>query len=171
MEMIGAPNNSKIYLADYDQSWPAQFKAHQATIRAALGADALAVHHVGSTSVPGLAAKPVIDILVVVADSSDEQSYVPALEAAGYVLRIREPEFDEHRMLWTPEQDMHLHIWSQGSVEISRHLKFRDRLRLSEIDRQLYEDVKRALAAQNFEDRNGYTEGKNDVIADIESRS
>ena len=158
-------------MADYDNTWPAKYETHQSIIRAALGNVALDVHHIGSTSVPGLAAKPVIDIMVAVADSSDEQSYVPALEAAGYVLRIREPEFDEHRMLWTSEQDMHLHVWSQGSVEISRHLKFRDRLRQNETDRQLYENVKRALAAQNFEDRNAYTEGKNDVIADIECRS
>lgn len=171
MEVIGEPYNSKIYLVDYDQSWPAQFEAHQTTIRAALGAVALAIHHIGSTSVPGLAAKSVIDIMLVVANSADEPSYVPALEAAGYVLRIREPEFDEHRMLWTPEQDMHLHIWSQGSEEISRHLKFRDRLRQNKADRQLYEDVKRGLVAQKLTDRNDYTQGKNEIIADIESRS
>ncbi len=171
METIGEPDNSKIYLADYDQSWPAQFEAYQTTIRGALGMVALAIHHIGSTSVHGLAAKPVIDILVVVANSSDERCYVPDLEAAGYVLRIREPDFDEHRMLWTPEKDMHLHIWSEGSDEISRHLKFRDRLRQNAADRQLYEGVKRALVAHNLTDRNDYTQGKNAVIADIESRS
>jgi GrpB-like predicted nucleotidyltransferase (UPF0157 family) len=171
MEIIGERDNSKIFLADYDPSWPAQYESHRATIGEALGAAAMAVHHMGSTSVPGLSAKPIIDILVVVADAANEASYVPALDAAGYALRIREPEFDEHRMLRTAGKDVHVHIWSKESDEISRHLKFRDRLRLDGADRQRYEDVKRSLAAQEFDDRNDYTEGKNKIIADIESRS
>jgi GrpB-like predicted nucleotidyltransferase (UPF0157 family) len=88
-----------IKLAEYDPAWP-ELYAHEADrIRAALGDRALLIEHVGSTSVPGLAAKPRIDIVLAVDDSSEERSYVPPLESAGYVLRIREPEWHEHRLL------------------------------------------------------------------------
>jgi GrpB-like predicted nucleotidyltransferase (UPF0157 family) len=87
------------------------------------------VEHIGSTSVPGLAAKPIIDICVVVADSSDESSYVPALQAESFELRVREPDWHEHRMLRTPTRDVHVHVFTEGSTEIRRHLVFRDHLR------------------------------------------
>ncbi len=83
---------------EYDPAWPCLFEREAQRIRGALGERALMVEHVGSTSVPGLAAKPIIDILLVVADSADEASYVPDLEAVGYVLRIREPEWHQHRV-------------------------------------------------------------------------
>src|SRR5690242_13720265 len=86
----------KIAIVDYDPSWPLLFARENERIKSALGAKALSVEHVGSTSVPGLPAKPIIDILLVVESSADEKSYLPALEAAGYLLRIREPEWHEH---------------------------------------------------------------------------
>lgn len=98
---------------------------------------ALSVEHVGSTSVPGLAAKPIVDILLVVEDSGEEVSYLPALEEAGYVLRVREPDFDEHRMFRTPQKDVHVHIFSTGSKEIRRLLLLRDHLREDQEDREL----------------------------------
>src|SRR5579863_9637009 len=91
------PLSGPIRIVDYDVRWPAFFEHESERIRAALGDRVQRIEHVGSTSVPGLAAKPVIDILLVVKDSADEPAYVPSLEAAGYVLRIREAEWFEHR--------------------------------------------------------------------------
>jgi GrpB-like predicted nucleotidyltransferase (UPF0157 family) len=93
------PLNGQVYLAEYDPAWPQMYAAEAAKIRAALGERALLLEHVGSTSVPGLAAKPLIDILLVVADSNNEAAYVPALEGQGFALRIREPDWYQHRML------------------------------------------------------------------------
>jgi hypothetical protein len=89
------PHNAPITIVDYDPEWPRLFSREDGRIRAALGEAVLLLEHVGSTSVPGLAAKPIIDMVLVVRDSGAEASYVPALEAAGYVLRIREPEWFE----------------------------------------------------------------------------
>src|SRR6516162_1576587 len=91
---IGEPTvlNGPVELVDYNPEWPRQFAREAEHIRAVLGDRAIRIEHVGSTSVPGLIAKPIIDILLVVADSANEQAYAPALTAAGYVLRIREPD-------------------------------------------------------------------------------
>src|SRR4051794_15353366 len=105
------PHDDVVTLAEYDPGWPASFQRERERIGAALGPRALLVEHVGSTSVPGLAAKPIIDVLLAVADSSDEPAYVPALEASGYVLRIREPEWFEHRMLIRGDPDAQVHVF------------------------------------------------------------
>ena len=112
--IIGEIEPQTIVVADHDPAWQERFRREEARIRAALGESALSVEHIGSTSVPGLAAKPIVDVLVVVEDSGDEASYVPALEDAGYVLRVREPDFHEHRMFRTPEKDVHVHVFSPG---------------------------------------------------------
>src|SRR5207244_4053851 len=132
-----------IVIVDYDPEWPIRFRREEEKIRAALGDAALQVEHAGSTSVPGLAAKPIIDIILVVADSDDEDSYVPALEAAGYVLRVREPDWFRHRMLRGQDPTVNLHVYSPGCEEVDRMLIFRDRLRTNEPDRELYERTKR----------------------------
>jgi GrpB-like predicted nucleotidyltransferase (UPF0157 family) len=114
---------------------------------------AVRVEHVGSTSVPGLAAKPVIDILLAVPDSADEQTYVPALEAAGYVLRIREPDWFEHRLFKGPDTDINLHVFTVftvGTAEIDQMLVFRDRLRAEDADRDAYLQIKRDLAGRTW---------------------
>ena len=100
--LIGGAEKREITIANYDPGWPKQFERHAAIIADALGATALRIEHIGSTAVPGLAAKPIIDVLVVVPDSADESAYLPHLQAAGYVLRVREPDWNEHRMLRTP---------------------------------------------------------------------
>jgi len=91
-EFIGEPEKVEIVVVEYDPDWPRRFTIERAKITSALGERALAVEHIGSTSVVGLAAKPIIDICVTVTDSADEASYVPALTAVGYELRVREPE-------------------------------------------------------------------------------
>jgi GrpB-like predicted nucleotidyltransferase (UPF0157 family) len=121
--------------------------------------------------VAGLAAKPIIDILLVVADSSDESAYVPILERSGYSLRIREPNWYEHRMFKGPAADINLHVFSYGCLEISRILNFRDRLRSNAADRDLYERTKRDLAEKEWSDVEGYADAKTTVIEEILARA
>ena len=165
--LIGGAERRAIEIVDYDPAWPKKFEAHAKTIAGALDRAALRIEHIGSTSVQGLAAKPIIDILVVVADSADESAYLPQLEAAGYALRVREPDWNEHRMLRTLEQDVHVHVYSDGCPEIRRNLTFRDRLRRNADDRRRYEQTKRELAAEEWRDMNEYADAKTDVIESI----
>ena len=165
--LIGGVEKTEIEIFDYDPDWPKKFETHARAIADALGGSALLIEHVGSTSVPGLAAKPVIDILVVVSDSADESAYLPSLEAAGYVLRVREPDWNEHRMFRTPEKDVHVQVYSVDCPEIERNLVFRDRLRRNVEDCRRYEQTKRELAAQEWPDMNAYAEAKTGVIESI----
>jgi GrpB-like predicted nucleotidyltransferase (UPF0157 family) len=165
--LIGGIEKRRVEICEYDPSWPEKFQMHARIIAEALGDTALAIEHIGSTSVPDLSAKPIIDILVVVQDSANEPAYLPQLEAAGYVLRVREPDWHQHRMLRTPEHDVHVHIYSVGCPEIQRNLIFRDRLRQSVADRRRYEQTKRELAAQDWADMNEYAAAKTNVIESI----
>jgi GrpB-like predicted nucleotidyltransferase (UPF0157 family) len=169
-ELLGGPERYPIVITDYDPAWPARFADHADTIATALGARALRIEHIGSTSVPGLPAKPIIDVLVVVERPEAEDTYVPALARAGYVLRIREPSFDEHRMLRTPQRDMHLHVFPPHSPEVQRYLVFRDLLRSDPAARQLYTDTKRALARRDWPTTNHYADAKTDVIETLIAR-
>lgn len=163
--LIGGVEKREVKIVDYDPDWLKKFEKHAQIIADAVSA--LRIEHIGSTSVPELAAKPIIDILVVVADSADESAYLPQLEAAGYVLRVREPNWNEHRMFRTPERDVHIHIYSVGCPEIQRNLTFRDRLRRNVKDRSLYEKKKRELAAKEWPDTNAYADAKTEVIENI----
>ncbi len=125
----------------------------------------------GSTSVPGLAAKPVVDIDLVVADSSDEQAYVPELEAAGYVLHIREPDWFEHRLFKGPDTGVNVHTFSEGCEEVDRMVAFRDHLRANDADRELYLAAKRELAAREWRYVQNYADAKSDVIGEINARA
>jgi GrpB-like predicted nucleotidyltransferase (UPF0157 family) len=160
-----------IVLADYDPTWPALFEREEARIRSALGTSALSIEHAGSTSVPGLSAKPVIDVVLVVASSADEEAYVPRLEAAGYVLRIREPDWYEHRLLKGPDTNVNVHVFSEGCEEIERMLLFRDWLRENPGDRDLYERRKRELASQEWKYVQNYADAKNAVVQEILARA
>lgn len=169
--LIGGVEKSKIVLADYDPLWLKKFQKHAAIIAHALGPKALCIEHVGSTSVPGLAAKPIIDIVVVVENSGDEEAYLPDLQVAGYVLRVREPEWHQHRMLRTPQLDVHVHLFSSGCVEIARMLFFRNRLRSNPEDRLRYEALKRRLATQDWPDMNDYARAKSELVEQIIARA
>jgi GrpB-like predicted nucleotidyltransferase (UPF0157 family) len=169
--IIGEIEPQAIVVADYDPVWPERFRQEEARIRAALGRAVLSIEHIGSTSVPGLAAKPLVDILLVVEDSANEGSYLPALEEAGYVLRVREPDFDEHRMLRTPQKDVHVHVFSAGSPEIGRYLLLRDRLRQDDGERELYARTKRELATKDWPSVDHYAEAKTEIIEGIISRA
>jgi len=169
--IIGEIEPQAIVVADYDPAWPERFRREEAKIRAALGEQALSVEHIGSTSVPGLAAKPIVDILLVVEDSGEETSYVPVLEEAGYVLRVREPDFDEHRMFRTPQKDVHVHVYSVGSPEIERYLLLRDSLREDEVDRELYASTKRELARREWPSVDLYAEVKTEIVECLIARA
>jgi GrpB-like predicted nucleotidyltransferase (UPF0157 family) len=140
----GPPPPEKIEIVAYNPDWPDRYESLAAQIRAALGPAVLHIEHVGSTSVPGLAAKDVIDIDLTVADSSDEQRYIPALARIGYTLTIREPSWHQHRCLRLAEPRVNLHVFGPDCPETIRHRMFRDWLRANPADRALYEDAKRA---------------------------
>jgi GrpB-like predicted nucleotidyltransferase (UPF0157 family) len=163
---VGAvtPFATSIQIVASNPEWPHLFDREAARIHAALGNRVLLLEHVGSTSVPDLAAKPIIDILLGVIDSSDEPAYAADLESAGYVLKIREPDWHEHRMFNGPETDIHLHVFSSSCSVVRRTLLFRDWLRRNSPDRKLYEDTKRELALLNWKYMQNYTDAKTSVI-------
>jgi GrpB-like predicted nucleotidyltransferase (UPF0157 family) len=161
----------RIVLVDYDPAWPALFEREAARIRSALGDRALLIEHAGSTAVPGLAAKPRIDVILAVPNSADEPSYVPDLEAAGYVLVIREPDWFEHRVFKGPDTDMNLHTFTIGSLEIGKMLLFRDWLRAHDDERELYQRAKVGLASREWEFTQDYADAKTDVVHGILARA
>jgi GrpB-like predicted nucleotidyltransferase (UPF0157 family) len=165
------PLNGPIQIDDYNPQWPALFEREAARIRATLGDKVVLLEHVGSTSVPGLAAKPLIDILLIVPNSADEPAYVPALEAAGYVLHIREPSWHEHRLFKGSDTNINLHVFSPGSPEIERMLLFRDWLRSNASDRELYERTKRELARREWKYTQNYADMKTEVVEGILARA
>jgi GrpB-like predicted nucleotidyltransferase (UPF0157 family) len=160
-----------IRIVEHDPEWAALAEAEIRRIRHELGHIAVRLDHVGSTAVPGLAAKPIIDIVLAVADSADEGAYVPPLEEAGYVLTIREPNWHEHRVLKGEYPSVNLHVFSEGSSEVGRMLAFRDRLRTNQADRLLYERTKRKLAQRSWTYRQDYADAKTEVVEDILSRA
>ena len=159
-----------VTLAEPDPAWAERYVQEEDRIKAALGERAMQIEHVGSTAVPGLAAKPVIDIVLVVSDSADEAAYVPDLEAAGYRLRHREPSWYQHRFL-IDEPAVQIHVFTVGSAEVERMLLFRDRLRNCPEDRKLYESTKRELAAARWTYVQDYADAKSSVVEEIIARA
>jgi GrpB-like predicted nucleotidyltransferase (UPF0157 family) len=168
IELIGGLEKREIRVVPYDPRWAERFERERERILAALGALARRVDHVGSTSVPGLAAKPIIDIDVSVPDIRDEAAYLAPLLATGYRLRVREPG---HRLVRTPERDVHVHVCSAGSEWEWRHLLFRDWLRINGPDRVAYERLKQRLAHQDWTDMNAYAAAKLPLIDEITQRA
>jgi GrpB-like predicted nucleotidyltransferase (UPF0157 family) len=170
---IGGPTRADgpIRLADYDPAWPVLYAREAARVRSLLGDRVRQLEHAGSTSVPGLAAKPIVDLVLAVADPADEPAYVPTLEAGGYRLRIREPDWFEHRLFKGPDTDINLHVFSDGSPEIGRMLAFRDRLRTHDEERDLYERAKRELAARHWVFVQDYADAKGGVVEAIIARA
>jgi GrpB-like predicted nucleotidyltransferase (UPF0157 family)/predicted enzyme related to lactoylglutathione lyase len=160
-----------VTLVEPSDEWPAAAAAQCDGIRAALGDVAVVVAHAGSTSVPGLAAKPILDLVLGVPDPVDEAAYLPALEAAGYRLHVREPEWHEHRLLRRADPAVNLHVFAAGDDEITAMLAFRDHLRAEPRDRELYLRTKVELAARTWEHVQDYADAKADVVADVMSRA
>ena len=165
----GPPKPTVVEIVPYNQEWPARFTALADDIRAVLGAVALDVEHTGSTSVPGLAAKDVIDIDLTVADPTVEDLYVPQLEALGYVLTIREPSFHQHRCLNLADPRVNLHVFGPDCPETIRHRMFRDWLRTHPDDRELYEQAKKQAVPGGGHVMD-YNRRKEDVLREIYDR-
>ncbi|MGK3203689.1 GrpB family protein [Amycolatopsis sp. MEPSY49] len=163
--------NSTVLLVDYDPEWPKLFEREAERIRGVLGDQVLVLEHVGSTSVPGLCAKPCVDILLEVPDSGAEDTYVPALEAAGYRLVIREPDWEKHRCFKGPDTNVNLHVYSPGNGQAERYRLLRDRMRAHPEERDLYAAKKRELAAKEWKYIQHYADAKTEVIEEILGRA
>jgi GrpB-like predicted nucleotidyltransferase (UPF0157 family) len=168
VELVGGVEALRLELHDYDDRWVDVFLDHRARIRDALSAVDVEIEHIGSTSVPGLAAKPIVDIVVTVDDITAEEDYLDALLAAGYMLRVREPR---HRLVRTPARDVHVHLYERGDPAVDEYLLLRDRLRSDADDRALYESTKRTLLGTRWDDMNDYADAKTDVILAIKERA
>jgi GrpB-like predicted nucleotidyltransferase (UPF0157 family) len=167
--LVGEPPATwqSIIIEDYDPAWADRFATASLLLGETLSSLIIAIEHVGSTSVPGLPAKPIIDIDLLIEDTADESRYLPALEELGYRLVLREPWWYGHRMLVSPAEDVHLHVWPAGAPEPVRHRLFRDWLRAHPADRDLYAATKRRLARDTAHRPGDYSLAKNDVIDDI----
>jgi GrpB-like predicted nucleotidyltransferase (UPF0157 family) len=161
--LIGGREPVAIVIAEYDPAWPWRYESERARIAAALGRVARRIEHIGSTSVPELGAKPIVDILVVVDDPEDERSFRRPLEDAGYELRVKEPG---HRMFRTPRRDVHVHLWPEGE-EADAYLALRDHLRASAAARSAYESLKRQLSKREWADMNEYADAKGELIRSL----
>lgn len=168
--LVGGLQPVRVEMAEPDPAWPLQYERYAGGLRELLGVRLRLVEHIGSTSVPGLTAKPVIDIVIGIDDPDDEAAYLPDLEAFGWELRVREPG---HRCLRYSGHDLpaNLHCFRPDSPEVARYLRFRDRLRSDPGDRERYAAAKRALAGRQWPDMNFYADAKSPVIADILSRA
>jgi GrpB-like predicted nucleotidyltransferase (UPF0157 family) len=165
------PLSGPIQLVDHDPGWAGLFEREAARIGLVLGDRVRLLEHAGSTSVPGLAAKPIIDVVLAVPDPADEPAYVPDMEAAGYTLRIREPEWHQHRLFKGPDTNINLHVFAGGCPEIDRMLLFRDWLRTHDEDRMEYERAKRELAGRTWRYVQNYADAKTTVIEAIIARA
>lgn len=165
------PAIEPVVLVPYDPRWPRMFDEQADAIREVLAGQRITIEHVGSTAVPGLAAKPIIDIDLIVADSADEATYVPHLERAGFRLVLREPFWHQHRMLTRTAPAVNLHVFGPNAPEHIRHLVFRDWLRTHPGDRDLYGTAKRDLAAKTADTPADYNLAKNPIIDEIYARA
>ncbi len=168
VDVVGGQPPLTIGLQEHDHGWADAYLAHRRRILEAEGDAALAVEHIGSTSVPGLAAQPIVDVVVVVADITAEEDHVERLVAAGYDLRVREPG---HRLVRTPARDVHVHAYEHGAPAVEAYLLLRDRLRADPADRHLYERTKRDLMTRRWESMDAYADAKTAVIQGILARA
>lgn len=164
-------HDSTIHLASYDLAWPDLFAWEAARVRSQLGDRVIRLEHIGSTSVPELSAKPIIDVPLVVEDPADEPAYVPLLEAEGYVLEVRDADWYEHRMLKGPDTDVNLHVHAPTSPEVERSLIFRDWLRTHDGEHDLYERTKHRPAARRWRYVQDYADAKSEVVEQILRRA
>jgi GrpB-like predicted nucleotidyltransferase (UPF0157 family) len=161
----------QVVVTEPDPAWPGWFARVADRVRGALGERVLSLDHVGSTAVPGLPAKPVVDADLVVAASADEEAWLPALEAVGFELRVREPAWEEHRVVKGQDPVVNLHVWSPGSQEVQRHLAFRDWLRTHADDRAAYGEVKRRITGRHdLDDAMAYNNLKAAFVYDLYER-
>ena len=165
-EFAGRPRGDPVEVVPYDPTWPDRYEQWRQRLAAAFGEAAVRIDHVGSTAVPGLAAKPVIDIQVGVADVEEEAAYVPGIESLGVALRFREPG---HRYFRPPAgrpRDVQIHVCGAGSAWECEHLRFRDLLLADPELAERYGRLKLELCARYRDDRLAYTDAKTVFILD-----
>jgi GrpB-like predicted nucleotidyltransferase (UPF0157 family) len=167
-ELVGGVEKRELFLVEHDPAWAGEYAGHEVRVRDAVGSTEVTVEHIGSTSVPGLAAKPIIDILLTVPDITAEEDYLEPLLASGYLLRAREPG---HRLLRTEQRDVHIHILEPDDPAAADYLLLRDHLRIDREDRELYEATKRDLVGRDWPDMDAYADAKTAVIEEIKGRA
>ena len=174
----GAWSNSvedRIEISEYDPAWPAEYEAERGRIRAALDADLLMeIQHIGSTAIPGMAAKPIIDILLMVHEGAERGRVIQGLQKLGYVYWAENPEpgrmfFVKGMPPFGTRRTHHVHVFDDGA-ERRHRIAFRDYLRLHADAAQEYAELKRQLAERFVNDRDAYTLGKDEFIANICAR-
>lgn len=163
----GTPPLETVEVVAYDISWPETYAEVSNSIENELGSRIQKIDHIGSTAIPGIAAKPVIDIDLTVADPDDEENYLPALENLGFQLIVREPRFHGHRLFHLKKPRVNLHVFGPDCPETVRHLLFRDWLRQSDEDCQRYENAKLKAVKGCSVDIARYHENKQRVVHDI----
>ncbi len=159
-----------VEVVPYNSEWPEIFAAEAERIKRALGSNCIVIHHIGSTSVPGLSAKPIIDMLPVVRDIQEVDQAAKAMESLGYEAK---GEYGiAFRRYFQKEQNVrtHVHVYQEGDPEISRYLKFRDWMRSHPDDAKNYAKLKEELAAQFSQDIMGYCNGKDAFVASIDRK-
>lgn len=166
-----APLTQPIRIVEYDPRWTLLFAREAERIAAALDDPCGCLSTSARPRCLVFAAKPRIDMVLAVDDSADESAYFPALEAAGYRLQIREPDWYEHRLLKGPEMDSNLHVFCAGCTEIDRMLLFRGWLRCTPDDRRLYQQTKRRLARRTWTYMQHYADAKIAVVEEILGRA
>ena len=154
----------RVELCGYDAGWAEAFEEIRRRIQDSLGESARLIEHVGSTSIPGICAKPIIDVVLVVADSADESGYVRRLEENGFRFHLREPEWHEHRLFKLEVPPANVHVFSEGCVEVDRMLLFRNHLRADISARARYESAKQLLAQREWEKIQDYADGKSEIV-------
>jgi GrpB-like predicted nucleotidyltransferase (UPF0157 family) len=167
---LGAWAPAAVEVVEPDPEWSRWYAMTRDRVCDALGDRVLAIEHVGSTAVPGLWAKPMIDVDLTVADSAAEDAWLPDLEAAGFVLRVREPDWEQHRLVRGTDPPSNVHVFSPGAREPRRHLMFRDWLRTHPDDRDAYAAVKRDVAADGYTDGMLYNNAKSGFVYDLYER-
>ena len=166
LELLGEPGGDPVEIEPYDSGWPVRFSEWKTRLSAALTPTEVTIHHVGSTSVEGLAAKPVIDVLVIVPDVDEEDAYLPGIESCGVPLRGREPD---HRYFRPPKgapRVVQVHVADTTGDWGRDHLLFRDYLRAHPRACDAYAEVKQELVVTYRNDRLAYNEGKTEFILD-----
>jgi GrpB-like predicted nucleotidyltransferase (UPF0157 family) len=167
----GRGDREPVEIVIYDALWPARFMDWRHKLAESLNPIAPRIEHVGSTSVPGLAAKPVIDIQISVDDVADEAAYVPGIESVGIQLRSREHEHRFFRPFAGRPRDVHVHVCATGSRWERRHLLFRDYLRADADARAAYTAAKAEIAVRWRDDRIAYADAKTDIIEELMARA
>ncbi len=173
--MATNPEGGAVLLIDYDPRWPREFEEEKARVLAAIGPHVVGVEHIGSTAVPGLPAKPIIDLLVGVRRLDEARPCIAPLAAIGYAYVPEYEAFIPDRRYFRKgafgARTHHLHMVVIGGEIWNAHVRFRDWLRDHPDDARRYADLKRELAAKFRDDREAYTDGKTAFIREIERRS